>query len=208
MKLLPLLIVVLLVGCSSATESTNTHLLSEPAPATITVSLSLYVVHVSDGAGAVPSVRSEANLEEIAANMAEIWSQAGINFDPVNVATIEVPSAALADLDHLDSDTFLRLAGREFDVPNPGLINGFYIAAAGGVNGFAPARTRTFFVVDEPTVHDERVSSHEVGHILGLHHDLEDVENLLFSGTNGTVLTGEQQMVARYSARGVVAGAR
>ena len=57
-------------------------------------------------------------------------------------------------------------------------------------------------------MHDRRVSSHEVGHILGLHHVLTDSNRLLFSGTNGMALTDEEAAVARYVAQGILDGVR
>ena len=57
-------------------------------------------------------------------------------------------------------------------------------------------------------VFDRRVSSHEVGHILGLHHVLRDPDRLLFSGTNGMTLTEDEATVARYFAKGIIQGVR
>ena len=62
--------------------------------------------------------------------------------------------------------------------------------------------------MDTPSVYDERVTSHEIGHILGLHHVLDDAGRLLYSGTNGMSLTEEEQAVARYAAEGLLAGVR
>ena len=155
------------------------------------------------------SARTTERLTEIAREMNGIWAQADITFDPVTVEAIDVPIDTLRPLaTSLDSDPFFAGAGTRFDVPNPGVVNGFYVRRAGQVNGFAPTGSRVFFVVDEPTVHDERVSSHEVGHIFGLHHTLEDAGRLMFSGTNGMALSEQEQEVARYAAQGLLDGVR
>lgn len=165
---------------------------------------------VADTTGSpLSSQRTEDGLRVIADNMGEVWAQASVIFDPITVETIAAPTEVLqAIASGLDTTAFFDQAGVTFDIPNPSAVNGFYIRTAGRVNGFAPSRSRVFFVIDEPSVHDERVSSHEVGHIFGLHHQLEDPGTLMFSGTNGTVLTEEEIIVARYSAQGVLDGQR
>ncbi len=72
----------------------------------------------------------------------------------------------------------------------------------------APLGTRTFFVTDEPSVHDERVSNHEIGHILGLHHTTDDSGRLMFSGTNGMEFSEAEIATARYTAEGIIDGNR
>ncbi len=182
-----------------------------PPDEPITVPMTLYLVQDrADASGSVlSSQRTEAGLATIAEDMGEVWSQANVVFDPVNVETIEVPTDVLEAIAlGLDTSAFFDQIGVSFDVPNAAAVNGFYVRTAGGVNGFAPTGSRVFFVIDEPSVHDERVSSHEVGHIFGLHHQLEDPGTLMFSGTNGTMLTEEEVVVARYTAQGVLDGAR
>jgi len=204
-------------ACSAAAtqpsaEPSTTPLADDLSPTeeTIALPLSLYVLIDADeqGDSSRSSVRDPAELEEIADRMGEIWAPAGIVFDPVNVATLKVPAAALIDLDRLEARTFLAAAGVEFDVPDPGVLNGFYVAQLGRVNGFAPNGSRTFYVTDRPSVHDERVSSHEVGHLLGLHHALDDTGRLMFGGTNGMALTDEEITVARYFANGILDAVR
>lgn len=181
-----------------------------PLPDPVVVPLSLYVVHEEDAGedSTRSSSRNKAELDSTALRIAEIWEAAGIVFDPLTVATIDVPADVLADLVAGDANPFLAGAGRLFDVPEPGAINGFYVSVAGGANGFTPQNSRVFFVTDEPSVHDERVSSHEIGHILGLRHALDDPGRLMFSGTNGMSLTDTEITVARYGAAGIMDGAR
>ncbi|NOX31426.1 MAG: hypothetical protein GXP35_15470 [Actinobacteria bacterium] len=220
MRLLIAATALLLASCSSGDETAadsgpTSSPVTEVGAATsvdttiravLRVPLSLYRVASSDESVFGSSSRTEDELRSIADKMNTIWAQADVVFDPVRVETIVVPAELLTGIDQLDPDDFLRAAGREFDIPEPGVINGFYVASAGRVNGFAPSSQRVFFVVDEPGVNDERVSSHEIGHILGLHHDLDDADRLLFSGTNGEALTPEEQTVARYFARGYLIG--
>ena len=103
---------------------------------------------------------------------------------------------------------FFREVGGGITIPQTSTINGFYLRRVGGPNGINPFRSRTYFVIDEPSVFDRRVSSHEVGHMLGLHHVLGDAGRLLFSGTNGMTLTEDEATVARYFARGILQGLR
>ena len=138
-----------------------------------------------------------------------IWQPAGVAFGPIHVETIAVPAEVLEAIARSgDTNAFFDQVGRTFDVSDPGIVNGFYVAAAAGVNGFTPTGSTVFFVVDEPSVHDERVSSHEIGHILGLRHAADDAGRLMFSGTNGMALTGQEIEVARYSAEGLADGTR
>jgi hypothetical protein len=195
-------------GRATTVVDTARTLGSEPEREPITVSLSLYVVSDSDadadsGSG-LGTQRSAADVEAIVADIAPVWAQADIVFDPVRVLEIEMPADVLAEIATAGgTDAFFTGAGRTFDVPEAGDINGFYVREAAGVNGFTPIGSRVFFVVDEPTVNDRRVSSHEIGHIFGLHHELVDETRLMYSGTNGELLTDIEQAVARYGAQGV-----
>ena len=55
---------------------------------------------------------------------------------------------------------------------------------------------------------DRRVSSHEVGHILGLEHNLSDQGRLLYPGTNGMALTLEEVEIARETTSNLTDGIR
>ncbi len=190
-----------------ATADDQANSLDEP----IAMSMTLYLVEdaLDPPDSPLSSQRTPEGLSIIAEDMGEVWSQANIVFDPVTIETVQLPRDVLEAIAlGLDTGPFFDQVGNTFDLPNPSALNGLYVRAAGRANGFAPSGSRVFFVIDEPSVHDERVSSHEVGHILGLHHDLEDPGTLMFSGTNGTVLSGIERTVARYTAGGVLNGAR
>ena len=172
----------------------------------ITMSLTLYRLLNADGLG---TERSTEEIAEIGERVNEVWAQAGIRFDPLLVRDIEVPAEAIGPIIVAgDIDPLLDSFASGIDVPDAGQLNGFYVSEAFGVNGFAPIGTRIFFVVDEPSVPDHRVTSHEIGHLFGLHHDLGDPGRLMFSGTDGEALVEREQLVARYFAEGILDGAR
>ncbi len=193
-------------GGSSAAASPE----KEAQRETIVVDISLYLVvdNLESPNPAISSHRSEGNLREILDGINEIWSQADIRFDAKFVGTVEVPAAILRRMVQGEFQMFFAEIGHSFVVPQPSTINGFYVRDVGGANGINPFSSRTFFVIDQPSVHDRRVSSHEIGHIFGLHHVRTNRNRLLFSGTNGMALTEDEATVARYVARGILAGVR
>jgi len=169
------------------------------------VPLSIYVVHeagAADGVG-LSSRRTESELRAIATKADSIWAQADITFDPIVVHTVDLPGDVVADLMAGDSRSFINESTPAFAVPDPGAINGFYIPFAGGANGFTPRGSRVFFVADDSSVHDERVTSHEIGHILGLSHNEDEPGRLMFGGTNGMVLSPTEIAMARATASGL-----
>lgn len=211
----PLLVVLAACGAAAATVETTAAPVDTAAPSvdtvtapleTIRLPVSLYIVVGNTGPS---STRTVDEVTEIGTRITDIWSQAGIVLDITVVGEIEVPPDVIAAVADRDGRAFLIAANQgRFEIPDPGALVGFYVPDAGGANGFAPLGLRMFFVTDEPTVHDERVSSHEIGHILGLHHALDDPGRLMFSGTNGIALAPDEIAVARYTAQGILDGLR
>lgn len=172
----------------------------------IILPLSLYIL--DDAGGKMTSSRDEAELRQIVERANEIWGQANIRLEIQTIQRLTVPDEVMQQVAARNFAPFFAAANRDLEIENPALLNGFYAQNVGGVNGVVPNNTRTFFVTDQPSVHDERVTSHEIGHILGLHHVLTDSNRLLFSGTNGRELSPEEIVVARYNAQGILDGLR
>ena len=195
---------------TAAPEILETPEDTELPRAVITLTISLFLL-VDDNEEHDPQIsthRTEAELREILQGMNGIWSQADIRLELETVDTVEVPEVILQGMMAGDLRPFFREVGGGITIPQTSTINGFYLRRVGGPNGINPFRSRTYFVIDEPSVFDRRVSSHEVGHMLGLHHVLGDAGRLLFSGTNGMTLTEDEATVARYFARGILQGLR
>ena len=204
-------------GCSDAGDTIPTQVSPTIAPAAtdvprevIRLSISLYLL-VDDRREPDPEIstgRTEEELREILAGMNDIWSQADIRLELQTIESVEVPVDILQGMLLGSIELFFREIGDGIALPQAATINGFYIRSVGGPNGINPFRSRAFFVIDDPSVLDRRVSSHEVGHILGLLHVLDDPGRLLFSGTNGMTLTEDEATVARYFAKGIIDGVR
>lgn len=205
---IPLL--VFLTACSPSATIAPT-VTDETSPATIELPISFYIVDEAGGGtqSVLSSERDVDSLTDMLTDMQLVWDQAGIMLTTTTITRIEASAEALSALSLGDTASFLSdVYSGATEVPNPGAVNGFYVRDLGTINGVAPFGTRAFFVTDEPSVHDERVSSHEIGHILGLHHNRDDSGRLMFSGTNGMALVKAEISTARYTAEGIIDGSR
>jgi len=191
-----------ILSSGSVVAPTPTPAAQEP----IVLPISVYVLDDEDGR--LSSTRTAAQLKAVYHKVNEIWAQAGIKVEVQTIDRVPVPPLYLEAIAARDFRPFFSATRERLDIPNPSLLNGFYAKDIGGPNGITPFGSRVFFVTDVPSVHDERVSSHEIGHILGLHHTLEDTSRLMYPGTNGMLLTEAEITVARYAAQGLLDGVR
>lgn len=182
----------------------------QPSQDRITISISMYLL-VDDIDNPNPDIstdRTMGELRDILDKMNDIWSQADIELELNYVGYVAVPEAILEDIIEAQFESFFQgVVDGIIDIPDVSQLNGFYAKRIGGPNGVT-LNSQIYFVDDNPSVHDERVSSHEVGHMLGLHHDLIDSSHLMYSGTNGITLSEEEIFVTRYFAKGFLSGLR
>lgn len=177
----------------------------------IEISMSLYVVDDASDPQSSPlsSSRTTDEIASIAERIRDIWLEAGVDLTIQTISRITAPPDVLERVAHGETSSFVdATVSGAISVPNPAIINGFYVRQVGSANGVAPLGTRRFFVTDNPSVHDERVSSHEIGHILGLRHTQEDAGRLMYSATNGMSFSDWEIDVARRGAAGILDGNR
>ena len=210
MRLLIVTIALVASSCSLAdAEVSETAIVEDPDP--IAISMSLYVVDDESDpeSSAMSSERETDELASIAQRIRGIWLEAGVDLTIRTITRITAPAAVLQQVARGETSGFVEaVVNGAISVPEPAIINGFYVRQVGSANGVTPLGTRIFFVTDSPSVLDERVSSHEIGHILGLHHTQQDAGRLMFSGTNGMSFTDQEVDVARYGAKGILDGNR
>jgi len=179
-------------------QFSNSSALERSDLTTLVLPISIYIL--DDAGGDLSSTRTTEQLREIFEKVNRIWSQAGITIRVRKISRLAIPSGILQDIAKGNYNSFLKGLNQRFTIQEPSLLNAFYARSIGWVNGRAVASLRMFFVTDYPSVHHQRVTSHEIGHILGLSHAMYDTGTLMYSGTNGVRLSKEEIEIARQNA--------
>jgi len=117
----------------------------------------------------------------------EIWKQAGLYLNLTDVVVTETNYPIRYNI--VNSENFDKEQ-----------INLLFVKDLGGSNGYALPNYKIVFVSDNTTVNDYRTLAHEIGHLIGLSHHI-DRSNLMFSGSNGSVLEEDQIITARSLAK-------
>lgn len=175
---------------------------------TITVPVAVFVLDATSQSTRLSSQRSVETVDRHFALVNRIWSQAHIEIRPTKVQRIRVPDQHLNGLIRRRgrggiNSFFNAIAQGEINIGSVSrqpVISVFFVRTLGGINGMSATGRNAVFVVDNPSNTDFRVTAHEIGHVLGLYHNSTDINRLLFSGSDGILLTIDEQIVARYNA--------
>ena len=130
----------------------------------------------------------------------EIWAQAGIKFEIQYIGRIVLPSTIIRELANGNHDSFLNGSNLDFQIPSPSLFNVYYAKSIGFLNGVNISGDQ-ILVTDSQDVQTFRVTAHEFGHLLKLGHVHDDINRLMYPGTQGTVLTVDEIKTTRDSAK-------
>ena len=198
---------VMALACTAGSIAQNKST-TDATPAMLTLPVAIFIVDAEGTDDTLSSQRTLKSMDNHYQQVNRVWQQAGIKFDPVTVKRIKAPRRLLHGLIHERgrggiARFYRAIRNGEIDigiVDSSAVIYNFYVRSLGGPNGLKPQGVNSIFVVDDPINDGYRVTSHEIGHILGLYHARYDANKLLFSGSNGTVLTNEEKTVARYFA--------
>jgi len=198
----------LIVLIWSSTTVAQTELQNNTERRTFNIPVAIYIVDTDNRDESRSSQRTIKSMENHFLQVNRVWSQAGIKIDPVAVRRVNVPWKVLSGLIHKRgrggiANFFKAIRQGKINLGQTNdntLIRAFYTRTLGGPNGMHPLGTNSIFVADYPSNEDYRVTSHEIGHVLGLYHTQDSVSQLLYPGSNGLVLNEVEKTVARYVA--------
>jgi Matrixin len=169
----------------------------------ITLAVRVHLVQ-SDTMPAMHTTLTEPDIRRIIGKVNKVWAQAGIQFEiesigPTTAIPLKPGMEAKPEFDRVHAMIPReRLSATALDVCYVKEVkpNGFYYGEPVVVKDTASLR-QVPGGLDEPL---PRVTSHEIGHALGLPHR-QDTTNLMASGTTGFSLNDAEIAIARAKAQ-------
>jgi len=188
--LLALIVIIIFINLNDK-EVINNELIQLDESKNIIIPVKVHLI--KEPSNSYSTQRDEENILKVFENVNKIWIQAEIQVKIDEIVTTKVEEDTIPNV--MGGQTYLLKNLDDFD----NTVFNAYFASDIGPNGIAFTRDGTFMIADVTSVHDFRATSHEIGHLLGLVH-VSDINQLMFRGTNGMVLRGEEINTARKNA--------
>lgn len=187
---------IIILFASELSQAGDTD--SEPFDSQILINVSAIIVDGEKGKNS--SIRKTEDIENIFSRVNQIWSGAFIKFEPRSIIRLTIPDDALTQMINGNYSPFIKYASKLNILTGNYDLTVIYAHKIGGMNGRAMPSEKLVFITDYPYVEDYRVTSHEIGHILGLGHNVTDPGRLMYSGSEGSKLVKSEINVARENA--------
>jgi hypothetical protein len=163
---------------------------------TITVPIKAFILINDESLG---SERTREDVYKMIINAEKIWNQADINFDTVEITSLNMSDLEISGLFGNSSQFLKTIDGYDYGTVNIFLVR--RLRSVQGVNGLSFSGLHAVAIADLTTTYDFRVLAHEIGHVFGLAHVDKGKNRLMYGGADGVEITVDEAVSARKEAK-------